>query len=113
MRVVLERLAHRPLDLAQRRGLGRRRLGQRLAERLDHEAVRLLGERERARLAAGADDAAGGAGEAGQVLGLAAARAGGELRREAGRQRQLEPEGERRLRAPRRRAAAGSSSSAR
>ena len=45
----------------------------------------------------GADDAAGGAREAGQVLGLPAARAGGQLGREAGRQRQLEAEGERRL----------------
>ena len=67
-----------------------------------------------ARFAADADDAAGGAGEAAQVLGLAAVRAGGELGREAGRQRQLEPEGERRLQARRplrrrgRRAAPGS-----
>ena len=77
----------------------RRRLGQRLGERLDHEAVRLLGEPEGAGLAAGADDAAGGAGEPGQVLGLAAAGAGGQLGGEAGRQRQLQPEGERRLEA--------------
>ena len=50
-------------------------------------------------LAARADDPAGGAGEAGEVLGLAAARAGGQLRGEAGGQGELEPEGERRLEA--------------
>ena len=97
--VVLERLADGALDLAQRRRLGLGRLAERLRQRLDHEPVRFLGEAEGAGFAAAADDAPGGAGEAGQVLGLAAARAGGELGDEAGDQRQLEPEGERRFEA--------------
>ena len=52
-------------------------------------------ERERARLAGAADDAARRAGEADEVLALAAGGAAGELRREAGGQQQLEAEGER------------------
>ena len=95
VRVVLERLEDRPLGLGERARRRVRRLGQRAAERADEEVVRVLAERERARLAGRADDAARGAGEADQVLALAAARAGGELRREAGRQQQLEPERER------------------
>ena len=54
-----------------------------------------LVEREGARLAGRADDAAGGAGEAGEVLALAAGRAGGELWGEARGEQQLEAEGER------------------
>ena len=93
--MVLERLEDRPLGLRERARRRVRRLGQRAAERADEEVVRLLAERERARLAGRADDAARRAGEADQVLALAAARAGGELRREAGGQQQLEPERER------------------
>ena len=52
--------------------------------------VRLLAEREARRLAGAADDAAGGARERGEVVGLAARRAGGELRREAGGEQELE-----------------------
>ncbi len=83
---------------------------QRARQRLRHEAVGLLAERERAGLARRADDAAGRAREADQVLALAAARARAELRREARREQQLQAERERRrapLRgavAPRRRA---------
>ena len=57
--------------------------------------VRVLVERERAGLAGAADDAAGRAGEADEVLALAAGGAAGELRREAGREQQLQAEGER------------------
>src|ERR1044072_4818596 len=73
------------------------RFDQRPGDRLDHEAVRRLGERKGARFAGGADDAARGAGEADQVIGLAAAGAGGQLRREAGGEGEPEPEGERRV----------------
>ena len=86
---------HRPLDLAQSMGFGRRSFDQRLRQRFDHEAVGFFGEGEGSGLAAGADDAARGAREARQVLRLAAVGAGGELRREAGDQGQLEAEGER------------------
>ena len=58
VRVVLERLEDRALGLRERARRRVRRLGQRPAERLDHEVVRLLVERERARLARRADDAA-------------------------------------------------------
>src|SRR6476646_2755911 len=97
VRVVLERLPHGPLDLAQRPQLGLGSLAERLRQALDHEPMRLLAEREGTRFAAAADDSPGGAGEAGQVLGLAAAGAGGELGGEAGGQRQLQPEGKCRL----------------
>src|ERR1700761_7411100 len=70
MGVVLEGLADGALDLAQGGRFGGGRLDQGLGEGLDHEAVRFLGEGEGSRLAAGADDAAGGAGEARQVFGL-------------------------------------------
>ena len=93
--MVLQRLEDRPLGLRQRARRSVGRLGQRAAERGDEEVVRVLAEREGARLAGRADDAARGAGEADEVLALAAARAGGELRREAGGQQQLEPERER------------------
>ena len=93
MRVMLKRLTHRPLDLAQRPRLSLGRLAEGLGETLDHEPVRFLAEREGAGFAAAADDPAGGAGEADQVLGLAAVGAGGELGSEAGDQRQLQPEG--------------------
>src|SRR5829696_9834987 len=95
VRMVLERLEDRPLGLGQRARRGVRRVGEREPKRADEEVVRLLAERERARLARRADDAAGGAGEADEVLGLPAARAGGQLWREAGREQQLEPERER------------------
>ena len=84
MRVVLERLGDRPFDLAQGERLGDGSLGQWLGQRLDHEVVSLLGELEGAGFAAGADDSAGGPGEANQVLGLATAGAGGQLGGEAG-----------------------------
>ena len=61
----------------------------------DHEGVRLLVERERVGLAGAADDAAGGAGEADEVLALAAGGAAGELRREARGEQELQAEGER------------------
>src|SRR4051812_44394858 len=66
--VVLERLGDGALGLGQgaRGGVGR--LGQRAAERGDHERVRLLVEREGAGLARAADHAARGAGEADEVL---------------------------------------------
>ena len=97
VRVVLERLPDRALDQAQVALLRLGRLGERPGDRRDHEAVRVLGEREGARLAGGADDPARRPREAGQVVGLAAAGAGGQLGGEAGRQRQLQPEGEGRL----------------
>ena len=72
---------------ASARGGRGRGLGERAAERLDEEVVGRLVEPERARLAGGADDAAGGAGEAREVLALAAggagARAGARSRRRA------------------------------
>ena len=80
---------------ASARALGVRRLGQRAAERGDEEVVALLREREGAGLAGAADDAARRAGEADQVLGVAARGAGGQVRREAGGEQELEPERER------------------
>src|SRR6478735_1653181 len=97
MRMMLQRFAHCPLDLPQVAQLRLRSLAQRLRQYLDHEPVRLLAERKRARFAAAADDPAGSAGETHQMLGLSTARAGGELGGEAGGQRQLEAEGEGRL----------------
>ena len=101
MRMVSNVSPDGTLDLAQGLFLGARSLGQGAADRADHEAVRVFGERETARFAAGADDPAGSPGEAAQVLGLAAVGTGGELGRETGRQGELEPEGERRLQARR------------
>ena len=92
--VVLERVGDRPLGLAQRAGVSRRRLGQRPADGVDQEGVRLLGQRERARLAGRAHHAARGAREAAEVLALAARGARGQLRRQAGGEQQLEAEGE-------------------
>ena len=80
---------------ASARGEASGALGQGAAERGDHERVGLLVEREGAGLAGGADHAAGGAGEADEVVALAAGGAAGELRREAGGEQQLEAEGER------------------
>src|SRR5881392_1225765 len=78
--VMLERLDHRAVGLAQRAlGCGGR-LRQGAAERLDHELVRLRVERERRGLTRRADDAAGGAREADEVLALPARRARRELR---------------------------------
>ena len=71
------------------------RLRQRLAERLDQEAVGVAAERERAGLAARADDAAGAGREGAQVLAVAAGGAGRELGREAGGEQQLQPERQR------------------
>ena len=88
-------LVDRPLGLAQHAGVdGGRCVGQREAERLRHERVRRLAEGERPGLAGGAHDAARGAGEADEVLAVAALRAGGQLRRQAGGDEQLEPERE-------------------
>ena len=53
------------------------------------EGVRFRRELEAIALAGGADDPARGPGEAGQVVGLTAAGAGGQLGGEARRQRQL------------------------
>ena len=84
VRVVLERLQDRPLRLRERARRRVRRVGQRASERADEEVVRLLAERERARLAGRADDAARGAREAGEVL---AARRSRRRRRAAARSR--------------------------
>ena len=70
-------------------------LGERAAERGDHERVGVLVEAEGAGLAGAADDAAGGAGEADEVVALPAGGAAGEVWGEAGRQQQLEGERER------------------
>ena len=78
--VVLERLADRALDLAQGALRGTRRRGERAAQRLDHELVRLGGELEAAPLAGGADDAACRPGEPDEPVRLTAASAGRELR---------------------------------
>src|SRR6201999_151167 len=55
VRVVLQRLADRPVGLRQRRLRGARRLGKRARERVHEELVRLRPERERPRLAPGTD----------------------------------------------------------
>jgi glutaredoxin 3 len=93
--MVLDGGVDRALRLGERALGGLRGVGEWTAEGGDEEVVGRLVEPERARLAGAADHAAGGAGEALEVLALAAARAGGELRREAGRQQQLEAKGER------------------
>ena len=92
--VVLERLGDRPLGLRERARRGVGGLGQRAAEGGDHEGVGLLLEREGGGLAGAADDAAGGAGEADEVVALAAGRAAGQVRGEAGGQQELQAEGE-------------------
>ncbi len=92
--VVLDRLGDRALGLAQRPLGGVGRGGERRAERAREELVRRLVEREARRLARAADDAAGRAREAREVVLRAAGRAGGELRREPGREQQLEAERE-------------------
>src|SRR5436305_3389304 len=92
--MVLERLAHGALYLTQSEWLGSGSFAERIRQSRNHEPVRFLAEREGTRFAAGADDTAGSAGEADQMLGLAAVCAGGELGREAGDERQLQPEGE-------------------
>src|SRR5436305_9994254 len=99
--MMLECLPDGPLDLAQRLLLRRGRRGKRAADRSDHEAMRAFGERKSACFAADADDPAGSAREAAQVLGLAAVGAGGELGRKAGGEGELEAEGERGLEARR------------
>src|SRR5687767_9506937 len=73
--VVLERLRDRALDLAQGALGSARGGGQRAAQCLDHEPMRLAGELEGAPLAGGADDPSGRAREAHQPVRLAAARA--------------------------------------
>ena len=60
MSVMLERLRDRAVGLPQRALGGARHLGERPRESLDEEAVCLLSERERARLAARAHHAACG-----------------------------------------------------
>src|SRR5207302_3413129 len=74
---------------------GERCVRERAREREHHEAARAVAERKRGRLAGSADDAAGGAGEGVEVFALAARRARGELRREAGGVQELEAERER------------------
>jgi len=96
MGVVLEGLADSAIRLGGHRPLDHRRLRQRPRQGLDHEPVGLLGEREAVALAARADHSPRGAGEGGDVVALAAAGAARQLRREAGGQRQLQAEGERR-----------------
>ena len=93
--MVLDGGVDRALCLGERALGGLGRVSEWTAEGGDEEVVGRLVEPERARLAGAADHAAGGAGEALEVLALATARAGGELGREAGRQQQLEAEGER------------------
>ena len=95
VRVVLNGLIYGAFGLGERALGGVGGLRERTAERGDEEVVGGLVEPERARLAGRADDAAGGAGEAGEVLALAAGRAGGELGREAGGEEELDAEGER------------------
>ncbi len=97
VRVVLQSLANCALDLAQSARLGLGSFVERLRQAADHEPMGFLVERKGPRFAAGADDTAGGAGESDQVIGLAAERAGGELRSETGDERQLDPERERGL----------------
>src|SRR3954452_16893316 len=91
---MLGGLADRPLRLAQYARVSARTLGQRPAERFDEEGVRVGVERERARLARAAHDAARGAAEAGDVLARPAAGARGQLRREPGAEQELQPEGQ-------------------
>src|SRR6185503_17091554 len=84
--VVLDGLGDRALGLAQRALGCVGRGGERRAEGAGEELVR--------RLARAADDAAGGAREAREVVLRAAGRARRELRREPGREQQLEAERE-------------------
>jgi glutaredoxin 3 len=100
VRVVLHRLGQGAVGLLEG-SLGRvRDLGERTCESVNQEAMRLLAQRKRAGLAAGAHDAARAGREGAEVLGLATGGAGGQLRRETGGQQQLQPERER-LRAAR------------
>ena len=79
VRVVLERLGDRTVRLCGHPRIRRGGLGQRPRQRVDHEPVRLLAEREASPLAARAHHAAGRAGEGRQVIRLAAARAARQL----------------------------------
>ena len=65
------------------------------AERGDHEGVRFFVELKGAGLAGAADDAAGRAGEADEVVSLAAGGAAGQMWREARGEQELQAEGER------------------
>ena len=86
----------RPLGLAQGPRRGRRASRPAAApSAATMNCVGVLVERERRRLARAADHAAGRGREADEVLALPAARAGGELRHDAGREQQLEAEGQR------------------
>src|SRR3954453_10058576 len=91
---MLERLGDRALRLGECAWRRVGALGERAAERRDHEAVRLLVEREGAGLAGAADNASRGTREADEVLALAARGAARELWGEAGREQELQPEGE-------------------
>ena len=93
--VMLEGVGDRALGLGERPRRGVGHVGQRAAEGGDHERVGFFVEREGARFAGAADDAARRAGEADEVLALAAGGAAREVRCEAGGEQQLEPEGER------------------
>src|SRR5919201_2625747 len=92
--VVLDGLHDRPVGLAKGAIAGFRGAGERAAERAHHELVRLCVEGEGRRLARAAHDAAGGAREPGEVVGLAARGARRQLRREARGEQELEAEGE-------------------
>src|SRR5215208_428625 len=92
---MLQGLGDRAVGLRQRVRRGVRGLGQRAPERAHQEVVPRLGEREGARLAGRADDAARGAREADEVLGLPAGGAGGQVGREARCEQQLQAERER------------------
>src|ERR1700749_1057725 len=93
VRMMLEGLPHRPFDLAECPRVSLRRLTQRFRQGVDHEAVGSLVKGERTRFATSADDTAGRAGKADQMLCVTAAGAGGELGGEAGHERQLGGEG--------------------
>ena len=72
MRVVLQSLANCALYLAQDLWLGSGCLAEGLRKSVHHEPVRLLVERKAARFTTGTGDASGRAGEADEVIRLAA-----------------------------------------
>src|SRR3954469_1848227 len=74
--VVFQGLRDRAVGLSQRELVGAGGFRQRLGQGVDEECVGVLVEREGARLAARADDAAGAGREGAEVLPLAAGRAG-------------------------------------
>jgi magnesium transporter len=93
--VVLEGSGHRPVHLGECRRASGRKLVERRGDRVGHERVGLVAQVEAvARQTIAADDPAGSRGKAHYLLPAPAAGTACQLGQEAGREQQLQPEGE-------------------